>query len=520
VFSVIPVVSRISHGSDLDTARRSGFLELLNVCSDRRRREADEVLVYDVSRFSRLEPDEAAFHEFSLKRAGVRVIYTHEPGVNESGVAGILVKGLKRAMAHEYSVKLSQVVIRGQRAHAELGQWVGGRPPYGFRRALRQPDGTLTVVERWKARGETVVLMPDPLEAAVAVEMYESYVYRGMGLMAIAEMLNVRGVPTPRSDRRQGIGVWTKPTLWAMLRNPIYIGTLVYAKSRYSEVGRKRGKVRQPNPVTMEQAVPAIVPRELWEAAQAKHGTRKFGVGRPYHHPYLLSRLIVCDHCGKRFRAHKQARGSVSHYYMCASYHDSGPSVCDGLRIPASYLDEAVVKGIQKRLERVLNKDLLRSMLLEHLKRQPTDNLTELLEAKLAETRQQIKRLVDALADGADLQSVKARLGELERERARREAELQRSRAAVATESEDLASTVEELMGSLGRFRELLEAGTVEEQKAVVSAFLQEIRVKKATRQATLRWYRLPRTDVSLKLVELRGLEPLTPRLPALCSPN
>jgi hypothetical protein len=44
--------------------------------------------------------------------------------------------------------------------------------------------------------------------------------------------------------------------------------------------------------------------------------------------------------------------------------------------------------------------------------------------------------------------------------------------------------------------------------------------VEKATRQALLRWFRLPRLPESLMLVELRGLEPLTPRLPALCSPN
>src|SRR5512137_507484 len=73
--------------SGLDTDRRLGFLALLDVCSDQRRRVADVVLVYDVSRFSRLEPDEAAFHEFSLRRAGVRVVYTHEPGANEAGVA-------------------------------------------------------------------------------------------------------------------------------------------------------------------------------------------------------------------------------------------------------------------------------------------------------------------------------------------------------------------------------------------------------------------------------------------------
>ncbi len=43
---------------------------------------------------------------------------------------------------------------------------------------------------------------------------------------------------------------------------------------------------------------------------------------------------------------------------------------------------------------------------------------------------------------------------------------------------------------------------------------LQGIRIEKTTRQAVLRWHRLPRVDESLKLVELRGLEPLTPRLP------
>jgi hypothetical protein len=49
--------------------------------------------------------------------------------------------------------------------------------------------------------------------------------------------------------------------------------------------------------------------------------------------------------------------------------------------------------------------------------------------------------------------------------------------------------------------------------------FLQGIRIEKATRQAVLGWYRLPQTRF-IKLVELRGVEPLTPRLPALCSPN
>src|SRR5262249_26952198 len=150
--------------SGLDTSRRRGFLALLDLCSDPNRRVADIVLVFDVSRFSRLEPDEAAFHEFSLKRAGVRVIYTHEPGANDTGITGHLMKSLKRVMAHDYSVKLSQVVTRGLRAHAERGLWVGGQPAYGMRRAIRQPDGSVRVLPtgRWKAKGEAGVLSFGP----------------------------------------------------------------------------------------------------------------------------------------------------------------------------------------------------------------------------------------------------------------------------------------------------------------------------------------------------------------------
>jgi hypothetical protein len=100
------------------------------------------------------------------------------------------------------------------------------------------------------------------------------------------------------------------------------------------------------------------------------------------------------------------------------------------------------------------------------------------------------------------------------------EAELNRCRSAVTTKSGDLSSIVEELIGALEKLPGVLGSGSAEERKAVVRAFLQGITIEKATRQATLRWYRLPRTGVSVKMVELRGLEPLTPRLPALCSPN
>ena len=69
------------------------------------------------------------------------------------------------------------------------------------------------------------------------------------------------------------------------------------------------------------------------------------------------------------------------------------------------------------------------------------------------------------------------------------------------------------------RVRDVLAAGTLEERRAVVRNFLAGIRIEKshAADGSTLV---PPAARLTLKLVELRGIEPLTPRLPASCSPS
>jgi len=77
----------------------------------------------------------------------------------------------------------------------------------------------------------------------------------------------------------------TKETLWVILRNPIYKGTVVYGKACYSEIGKRRGKTCRPESdwIAVEDATPVIIPVELWNAAQAEQGTRKFRIERPWH---------------------------------------------------------------------------------------------------------------------------------------------------------------------------------------------------------------------------------------------
>jgi hypothetical protein len=159
-------------------------------------------------------------------------------------------------------------------------------------------------------------------------------------------------------------------------------------------------------------------------------------------------------------------------------------------------------------LEACCDRDILRRRLTEFLQAErPAQNLVEPLQAQLAGIRQQIERLVDALAAGADdLPTVKTRLARLERERVHLEADLNRVRA-MQKGSADIDITVEGLLEALGRFLEVIEGGEAEERKPVVRAFLPEIRIEKATSQAVCACTVCPVLDLPVKLVELRGLE-------------
>ena len=76
------------------------------------------------------------------------------------------------------------------------------------------------------------------------------------------------------------------------------------------DIGIKRGRVKWPDPqrVVLDEAVPALVARDLWKAPQTHDGTRRFGDGRPWKRPYLLSGLIPCGQCAKGCQAHKPVR--------------------------------------------------------------------------------------------------------------------------------------------------------------------------------------------------------------------
>jgi DNA invertase Pin-like site-specific DNA recombinase len=226
------------------------------------------ILVYDVSRWGRFQDaDESAYYEYICKRAGISVQYCAEQFENDGSPVSTIVKGVKRAMAGEYSRELSVKVFAGQCRLIEHGFRQGGPAGYGLRRRLIDQagiaKGELTRGEHKSIQTDRVVLVPGPPEEVDTVRwMYQSFVTRRTPEREIADLLNRRGLTTDLGRP------WTRGTVHQVLINEKYIGNNVWNRGSFK---LKKKRVRN-NPdmwIRAEGAFEPIVDRSLFEAAQA-----------------------------------------------------------------------------------------------------------------------------------------------------------------------------------------------------------------------------------------------------------
>ena len=233
------------------------------------------ILVYDVSRWGRFQDaDESAYYEYICKRAGISVQYCAEQFENDGSPVSTIVKGVKRAMAGEYSRELSVKVFTGQCRLIELGFRQGGPAGYGLRRTLVDQDGAakgeLGRGEHKSIQTDRVVLTPGPPEELDTVRrIYRAFVEEGKLEREIADLLNERGLVTDLGRP------WTRGTVHQVLINEKYIGNNIWNRRSF-KLKRKRVRNGPDMWIRANGVFAAVVDEELFEAAQAIIRTRYY----------------------------------------------------------------------------------------------------------------------------------------------------------------------------------------------------------------------------------------------------
>ncbi|MFI5299482.1 MAG: recombinase family protein [Polyangiales bacterium] len=224
------------------------------------------IIVYDVSRWGRFQDaDESAYYEYICKRAGIQVIYCAEQFENDGSPVSTIVKGVKRAMAGEYSRELSTKVFKGQCRLIELGYRQGGTAGYGLRRRLidaaGESKGQLTLGEQKSIHTDRVILvLGPPEEQAIVRRIYKAFIEDRRNEREIADELNRGEVLTERG------GKWSRALVHEILTNEKYIGNNIFNRVSF-KLKKKRVKNTPDMWVRRDEAFdPIIDPADYYTA--------------------------------------------------------------------------------------------------------------------------------------------------------------------------------------------------------------------------------------------------------------
>ena len=284
------------------TLQRPGLQRLL---ADIAAGTVDIVVVYKVDRLTRSLLDFAKLVEV-FDKAGVSFVSVTQ-SFNTTTSMGRLTLNMLLSFA-QFEREVTAERIRDKIAASKArGMWMGGTPPLGY-----QPNGRTLAIDE---------------EQACLVRLIHAR-YRELGTVrGVADWLAGQGIRTPHrttiSGKAFGGAAFSRGQIYALLRNPVYIGDIVHGDKVYP--GQQ----------------PAILDRAEWAAVQAQlashvQGTRS---ARTMRKSPLADILYGSN--GERLIAVHTAKGTSRYrYYVSeAKHHDCSAA---GMRLPARALEQLV----------------------------------------------------------------------------------------------------------------------------------------------------------------------------------
>lgn len=281
---------------------------------DAKAKKFDKVVVKDVSRFARNTVDLLQSVR-GLKSYGVQVDFLNNGEVMEGGSEFILT--ILGAMAQQESANMSKRVKFGKDITAKKG---------------RVPN---LVFGYDKIPDERYTLKINEEEAKIIKEIFESYVYKGIGTTKIAWNLNDRGIRTKKTKSK-----WVQTSIVRMLKNPIYTGRVTNKKSEVTDfITGTRKELPEEEWIVVERPEMRIISDELFNRAQEllEQRSNEFKLNNKREKTeYVFSTLIYCKHCGYSFRRIKRkytADGPEYIRWVCSGRNSMGVNHCPNITV-------------------------------------------------------------------------------------------------------------------------------------------------------------------------------------------
>lgn len=466
--------------------------EFQQMITDSKKKEFNQVLVYQFDRFARNKED-SFLNKFDLRKNGVKVVSITER--IEDTPEGAMMETMLEGMADYYSKDLARKTTRGLKYNAEQGFNNGGTVPFGYMLVPRLDNNRQPMLHK---KGHALHdLVKDPMRAEAVKIMFDMSI-SGNTREEIINRLNELGF---KRTVFMGIGT-NRPKVEVdftgadtnidnILRNEIYTGVYVYDTNKKR---RKQNATLEPEIVRVEKDCLKIISQETFEAVQIILSSRKHRRSSKSNVDYLLTGKIVCGECGSVFNGCTHYKNEKEYfYYRCARVKDQNCKV--------SHISKVALENfVMREMANVIHSEEFVSQILDRFaefykERNSNSELIKGLEEKKKEVDKKIDNIVNAIANSGNFSTVfQSKLDELTNEQTTILASLKRESGINFEEfisKEQLRRTYFKVLG-------LLESGETQDKVAIINTLLNKVIVFKDRVEVFINI--LPLADASAEL--------------------
>ena len=359
------------------------------------------VVVKDLSRLGRNTIDTGYYIEKYFPIHQVRFMAVNDQYDSEAAdnSGSHITVPLKNMINEAYAADISKKVRSQAHQSMKAGEFIGARPPYGYR---KDPENCHK-------------LLPDENAAPVVRQIF-TWAADGVPLNQMVKRLNEAGILTPsrykascgliKHENLMGSGVWQTMTVTKILSDEVYTGDMVQGKT--TAIGHKQVPTPPEDWIVVRGTHEPLVSRELFERARAarKQAARKYTrTTKTLYSENILRGRIFCGCCGKplhRQRSKNKNRGD-DYFYRCISNDRIQRDACQRpVSVREDRLFQAILTIIRKEAEVVMGNSLRLKQHSRHLEQDKavTDREIAKLRQSAADSRKYLTGLYENLVSG------------------------------------------------------------------------------------------------------------------------
>ncbi len=323
---------------------RPGFIEMIN---DIENEMINMVVVKDLTRLGRKTNEVLRYYQeyFPLKK--VRFITATEDTIDTYYKEDDDFIPFKAVMSEQYPKETSRKIKAVKIAKAKQGLFQGNTAPYGYKKSSNNKNK----------------LIIDEEVSEIIKEIFEKY-SKGYTRTEIVKSLNERKIIPPREYLKiKGVQAnsegWKEITITRIVSNPVYIGTMVGAKTVKPSFRRKERIINtKENQIIVENTHEPIIDIETFNKCQMLKN--KFKNNRKRKYDDIFKGLIYCKECGSistlkhKEKSTKKGEKCEINSYICSEANKGVNRKCSNTKsISSKKLYNLIVSIIENQCKSI-----------------------------------------------------------------------------------------------------------------------------------------------------------------------